>query len=104
MEERREYGRKPLRFKVILTAPEGPYRSVTAEAANLSVGGVGLKLKEAVKSRGRLFLRITRPFFQDSIEGTGEIMWQKFSEGSGEFLAGVRFIEMPFTKIKALLV
>ena len=103
MAERREYERKQLKFKVVLSVPEQPYRRITAEAFSLSVGGMGLKLKETINGRGRVAMRIARPFFQDSIEGTGEIVWQKGAEGSKDVLAGVKFIEMPFTKIKALL-
>jgi hypothetical protein len=104
MEERREYGRKEIRFKVVISLTRQPYRCVKAEATDLSMGGVGLKLrrKEAVENKERVFLRIERPFFQDSIEGTGEIVWQKSIKGSKDTLAGVKFFEIPYSKIKAL--
>jgi hypothetical protein len=70
MEERREYERKEMYFKVVLSAPEQPYRRITAEAIDLSMGGMRPKLKEAIRSKGKVAVRITRPFYQDNIEGS----------------------------------
>jgi len=103
MEERREHERRAIRFKVVLSPPEGPHRYIMADAMDLSMGGMRIRLKEAIKSGGKIALRIARPFFQDMIDGTGEIIWQKGPDDSNDIFAGVRFIEMPFTKIKALI-
>ncbi len=103
MENRRQFLRKPMYFRAVCVTENDPYRDIQAEGFDMSAGGVGIKIKQPINTRGSVRLRITRPFYQDTFEVKGKVAWQAKPDNTGTIRAGIKFFDIPWNKIQPLL-
>lgn len=103
MDNRRKFPRRPLYFKTVCVPEKDPYRHLQAEGFDMSAGGIGIKIKQPIFTGSVVKLRITRPFYQDTFEAKGRVAWQAKPDSAGTIRAGIRFTEIPWSKIQPLL-
>lgn len=103
LSENRNSDRRRMRFRVECWKADEPSKKIRAEGVSISLGGVGLKLREAVKSGDSLCLRIAKSFWGKPIEARGKVVWQEGHESSGVIMAGVKFVEAPWTELEEMV-
>jgi len=101
MSERRKYKRYTFICKVVFSPTENLRQKVKTKSVDISLGGVGLYLKNLIKRDTNLNLSIYHPKSGESIDAKGKLVWQ--SSASGDCRAGIQFTEIPYTKLKNLL-
>lgn len=102
MEERREHPRRDIMLKVEYSAFEKPDDKIEAASFNISLGGIGMRLNDFIKSK-KLYLYIYPPREIKPIEARGILVWQSNISNFGERRAGIQFTEVPWTRLKALV-
>jgi hypothetical protein len=85
---RLRYHREALNLPVLLSF--GVKKRFSAQLANVSQGGIGIRTVPAVEMRGPIQVMFQLPGASDSVEAQGELAW---ADGSGN--AGIRFLEIP---------
>lgn len=103
MNELRRFGRRPTRFKVTCWAADRPARRLKGYGMTISLGGIGLKLKERIEPGSIVRIRIAKAFWQEPIEAMGRVAWQADLDSFGMVAVGVRFTDAEWAKIEEIL-
>ena len=101
--EKRRSDRKRMQFRVEYWKANESGRKIRAEGVNISLGGVGLKLREPVKDGDALCMKIKKGLLQKPIEARGRIVWQDALDSFGKVTAGVKFAEAQWAQIEEMI-
>jgi CheY-like chemotaxis protein len=85
---RLRYHREALNMPVSLSF--GVNKKISVQLANVSQGGIGIRVPGAVELRGPIQMHFQLPGEGESVEARGELAW---ADASGN--AGLRFVEVP---------
>ncbi len=75
--EKRKYTRYRIANKVILTPLENPRKKYKTTTFNISLGGVGINLKKAIKNTEKVRLQIFTVNSKIPVEAEGKVIWQR---------------------------
>jgi len=103
LSERRNHTRYALLYKVICSPSENPAKKIIARSFNVSLGGIGLTIKDFLNENRYLNLTICTPKKDMLIRACGKLVWQSRSHDIAENRVGLKFTEIQYTKIKKLL-
>ena len=85
---RLRYHREALNLPISLSF--GVNKNLGVELANVSQGGIGIRVPRSVELRGPIQMHFQLPGVNDSVEASGELAW---ADSCGN--AGIRFLEIP---------
>ena len=99
--EKRLYQRRRLPFTIRYSVLERPIFQGTTLSKDISKGGVCIPLPASLQRGSRLHLSIQLPKARRPLSVWGEVVWQtsRFSDPSGRFETGIRFVELDPSKI-----
>jgi len=103
MKERRKHKRYNIELKIVYSTAEEPYEENKAVSIDISMGGIGMKITQAIKGKGNLKLKIYQKGRREPVPAKGKIVWQKPEAEAGPARAGVEFTEIPWTELKTVL-
>ena len=103
MIDRRQYIRHSLRYRVLCTSSGAPTRKVRATSFDISMGGVGIKLKNFITKSEKINLEIFIPRAKKPIKVKGSLAWQAHLPSLGAKRCGIQFTEIPWTCLKTIL-
>ncbi|MCK4463623.1 MAG: PilZ domain-containing protein [Candidatus Omnitrophica bacterium] len=99
MTEKRRYRRRSLMYKVIYSNAEDPQKETGTISTDISLGGIGLRMKKFVKGMRNLNFQIYGPHSRIPIKAKGRLVWQNRLRGR----AGIQFTDIGWNKIKSLV-
>lgn len=99
MTEKRRYRRHSLMYKVIYSNAEDPQKQIETTSTDISLGGIGLRIKKLVRRNRNLNLQIYKPSSKIPIKAKGTLIWQNRLRGK----AGIQFTDIGWNKIKSLV-
>ncbi len=99
MTEKRRHRRHSLMYKVIYSNAEGPQRRMKTTSTDISLGGIGLKIKKLVEGNRNLKLKIYKPSSRVPVKAKGTLIWQNRLRDR----AGVRFTAIGWSEVKSLV-
>jgi len=103
MVEKRKHIRHDLVCKVEYAPLDDPKAEARTSSFNISLGGIGLEIREFIKGNGKLKLAISDPASGIPIEARGHLVWQSGTPGFSAQRAGIKFTEIPWSRLKVLL-
>jgi len=103
MQDKRKRQRQSLKCVVGYLTEDQPDRPVTTKAVDVSLGGIGLRVREFIKSNMAIKLKIYSQLSPVPIDAKGKVVWQSGYPGFGAHRAGIQFTDAPYIKIKGLL-
>ena len=103
MRDKREHQRQSLKCAVRYVTEDCPNRPVTTKAVDISLGGIGMRMREFIRSNMTLKLKIYSQLSTVPIDAEGKVVWQSGFPGFGANRAGIQFTDAPYTKIKSLI-
>ena len=103
MRDQRKSPREGVQCTVRYATEDSPKRVFTTKSVDLSLGGIGMRLREFIRGNMVVKLKIYSHLSPAPISAEGKIMWQSGLPGFGASRAGVQFTDAPYTKIKGLL-
>lgn len=101
--ERRKHARRKFAYKVICASLKNPRKKFRATLVNISLAGIGLKIKRLIEGSESLKLLIFQPGRRVPIEAKGRLVWQGKLPDTPETRAGIQFTEIPWTQITSFL-
>jgi len=103
MRDKRKRQRHGLKCVVRYLTEDYPNRPVTTKAVDISLGGIGVRVREFIKSNMKIKLKIYSQLSTVPIDAEGKVVWQSGYPGFGAHRAGIQFTDAPYTKIKSLI-
>ena len=103
MQDKRKHQRQSLKCVVRYLTEDCPDRPVTTKAVDISLGGIGLYMREFIKSNMSIKLQIYSQLSTVPIDVEGKVVWQSGYPGFGAHRAGIQFTDAPYTRIKSLV-
>ena len=89
LEEKRKHTRYRIANKVIVIPPESPRKKYKTTTFNISLGGVGINLKKAIKNTEKVRLQIFTANSKIPVEAEGKVIWQKYLSHLHRYQAGL---------------
>jgi len=103
MKERRKYRRYNAEYNIVYSTAEAPGRKFKATSVDISLGGIGVRVKRFIKGKGKLILQIYTPHARNPVKAKATLVWQNGRPGFAAERAGIRFTEIPYTRLKTIL-
>lgn len=101
--ERRQFIRKDIRLKVICQVEDEEAEKIRGHTIDISLGGIGMSINKHIASGKRLLLSICGALWTGPIRARGEVVWQSPPDERGVCRTGIRFLEIPWTQLKQVI-
>jgi c-di-GMP-binding flagellar brake protein YcgR len=92
-----------MNLNVMCRHSDKPGEKVRATSIDMSLGGIAMRSRGPLAKGKEVLMAIRYSLFAEPIEARGQVVWQGPLEESGCCRIGIRFTEIPWTRLRAYL-